>query len=276
MDKSRYAFVIFLLEIVYYLGNWNIILMIFEGIHGKILDYFSFFDYNFSEVIVVASRRKRNLIALSAYAIILSSIVGCSASEEKGIANANNMKDDNGSSAQMVDENREEAVIINDSQVEQEFDGFTAEKMEIRKLINEEKWEEAKLKAKETLIKGIDFIFYGKDINGVTWGDLKEESKKVTLENLSIIDGWIMEIFPNYKEEIGDKYNSVKSFMSDVWDDAKGYVYDHVSDETLNRISSFKESASESMGEVGDMAKETYDKGKSRVKSWYENFRNGN
>ena len=59
-------------------------------------------------------------------------------------------------------------------------DYFTKAKEEIKKLLESKEYETAKLKAKEFIKTGVDFIFYGKSINGITFNDITEESKKVT------------------------------------------------------------------------------------------------
>ena len=105
-------------------------------------------------------------------------------------------------------ENQEETLDT------EEFDYFDQAKKEIKELIESEQVEQAKEKGKEYFITGVDFIFYDKEMNGVTFDDLTEEGKKVTLENLETIDGWIMEIAPDYKDKIGEKYQVVKDFVS--------------------------------------------------------------
>ena len=81
-------------------------------------------------------------------------------------------------SSNLEQENQEETLDT------EEFDYFDQAKKEIKELIESEQVEQAKEKGKEYFITGVDFIFYDKEINGVTFDDLTEEGKKVTLENL--------------------------------------------------------------------------------------------
>ena len=67
----------------------------------------------------------------------------------------------------------------------------------------------------------IDFIFYGGEMNGMTFDELKEEAKEEAYEELQELDAIIMEFVPDYKEQLGDKYNKVKDFASTTFDKAK-------------------------------------------------------
>ncbi len=67
----------------------------------------------------------------------------------------------------------------------------------------------------------IDFIFYGGEMNGMTFEELKDEAKEEAYEELQELDAIIMEFVPDYKEQLGDKYNKVKDFASTTFDKAK-------------------------------------------------------
>lgn len=70
----------------------------------------------------------------------------------------------------------------------------------------------------------IDFIFYGGEINGVTFDELKDESKQKVYAQLQKIDTFIMQFVPDYKETIGEKYNYVKDFASKTLEEAKEII----------------------------------------------------
>ena len=70
----------------------------------------------------------------------------------------------------------------------------------------------------------IDFIFYGGEINGVTFDELKDESKQKVYAQLQKIDTFIMQFVPDYKEKIGEKYNYVKDFASKTLEEAKEII----------------------------------------------------
>lgn len=158
-------------------------------------------------------------------------------------------------------ENQEETLDT------EEFDYFDQAKKEIKELIESEQVEQAKEKGKEYFITGIDFIFYDKEMNGVTFDDLTEEGKKVTLENLEIIDGWIMEIAPDYKDKIGEKYQVVKDFVSTTYYDVLESIKESLGEENYSAIQ-------EKKNEIKDSITSTKDKALEKVSDWYQNFKN--
>lgn len=164
-------------------------------------------------------------------------------------------------SSNLEQENQEETLDT------EEFDYFDQAKKEIKELIESEQVEQAKEKGKEYFITGVDFIFYDKEINGVTFDDLTEEGKKVTLENLETIDGWIMEIAPDYKDKISEKYQVVKDFVSTTYYDALESIKESLGEENYSAIQ-------EKKNEIKDSITSTKDKALEKVSEWYQNFKN--
>ena len=158
-------------------------------------------------------------------------------------------------------ENQEETLDT------EEFDYFDQAKKEIKELIESEQVEQAKEKRKEYFITGVDFIFYDKEMNGVTFDDLTEEGKKVTLENLETIDGWIMEIAPDYKDKIGEKYQVVKDFVSTTYYDVLESIKESLGEENYSAIQ-------EKKNEIKESITSTKDKALEKVSDWYQNFKN--
>lgn len=161
----------------------------------------------------------------------------------------------------MEQENQEETLDT------EEFDYFDQAKKEIKELIESEQVEQAKEKGKEYFITGVDFIFYDKEMNGVTFDDLTEEGKKVTLENLETIDGWIMEIAPDYKDKIGEKYQVVKDFVSTTYYDVLESIKESLGEENYPAIQ-------EKKNEIKESITSTKDKALEKVSDWYQNFKN--
>ena len=161
----------------------------------------------------------------------------------------------------MEQENQEETLDT------EEFDYFDQAKKEIKELIESEQVEQAKEKGKEYFITGVDFIFYDKEMNGVTFDDLTEEGKKVTLENLETIDGWIMEIAPDYKDKISEKYQVVKDFVSTTYYDVLESIKESLGEENYSAIQ-------EKKNEIKDSITSTKDKALEKVSEWYQNFKN--
>ncbi len=157
-------------------------------------------------------------------------------------------------------ENQEETLDT------EEFDYFDQAKKEIKELIESEQVEQAKEKGKEYFITGVDFIFYDKEMNGVTFDDLTEEGKKVTLENLETIDGWIMEIAPDYKDKISEKYQVVKDFVSTTYYDVLESIKESLGEENYSAIQEKKNEIKESITNPKDKVLE-------KVSDWYQNFK---
>lgn len=164
-------------------------------------------------------------------------------------------------SSNLEQENQEETLDT------EEFDYFDQAKKEIKELIESEQVEQAKEKGKEYFITGVDFIFYDKEMNGVTFDDLTEEGKKMTLENLETIDGWIMEIAPGYKDKIGEKYQVVKDFVSTTYYDVLESIKESLGEENYSAIQ-------EKKNEIKESITSTKDKALEKVSDWYQNFKN--
>lgn len=74
----------------------------------------------------------------------------------------------------------------------------------------------------------IDFIFYGGEMNGITFDELKDDAKQEVYAELQRLDSFIMQFVPDYKEKIGEKYNLVKDFASTTLENAKEIFNSHI------------------------------------------------
>lgn len=83
-------------------------------------------------------------------------------------------------SSNLEQENQEETLDT------EEFDYFDQAKKEIKELIESEQVEQAKEKGKEDFITGVDFIFYDKEMNGVTFDDFTEEDDSFVEKKSSV------------------------------------------------------------------------------------------
>ena len=124
----------------------------------------------------------------------------------------------------------------------------------------------------------VDFIFYGKEINGIKFSELTEETKNKIKEIAIKIDNKIMEKYPNYKEEIkensSDIYQELSSKMNEIANDVDNYLSDSIGEDKYNEI---KENVNNTSNEVIDVVKDISDvvveKTKETWKSlkdWYE------
>lgn len=194
-------------------------------------------------------------------------LVGCSAKDKKNIdsSSTNSQTSSSISNSESYESNSNNNPESTSSETE-EFDYFNSAKEEIQDLLESEQIEEAKEKGKEYFITGIDFVFYDKEIKGVTFDDLTEEGKKVTLENLEIMDGWIEAVAPDYKDKIGEKYAIVKDFISTKYYDAIDAIKESIGEENYSSFQDQKE-------KLTDKLSDTKDKTLEKISDWYQNYK---
>lgn len=117
----------------------------------------------------------------------------------------------------------EETLQINDS-----IDNINETIKERKGPIKNEK------KTKEKLHELLDFVFNGKEINGVTFSDLKEEEKERIIAELNEVDDKVEEYFPEYKERLHNwldkKESSFKDFLIEKGADLKEIWEQYTSD----------------------------------------------
>lgn len=130
---------------------------------------------------------------------------------------------------------------------------------------------------KDGFVKTIDFLFYGGEINGVKFQDLKEETKLEIMKIAYSIDEKINTKFPDYKENITKEtsriYTEVKEKMSRLY--LKTIVSICENNEELCKkakegLKKFTGVISFTYDELSGFTKEEFNK----LKEWYENYRN--
>ena len=120
-------------------------------------------------------------------------------------------------------------------------DIFRTMKNDIIELYTSNEAKIAREKGKEYVVATIDFLFYGASINGITFKDLRSDAKEEVFEILQTMDSLIIHFDPDYKEEIGEKYNIVKNFAVEKYDDAKNKIIDKIGQEKYDEIISKKD-----------------------------------
>ena len=144
-------------------------------------------------------------------------------------------------------------------------------KDELNKTTDLNKYKE---KAIDLFITITDFIFYDGKIYNIEYDELKEETKKTILSDFVEIDSIISSKYPNYKEDFKTKYDKATNWTSDKYNNMIDNVKSSLSDESLNNIEEFKESLKETGGDLTNTAGSIYNDQKTKVKSWYEKFKN--
>lgn len=148
--------------------------------------------------------------------------------------------------------------------------------------LQKEKNDTTKDKLKGTFITIVDFLFYDSEINGIKFNDLTEGAKQNILETISSIDNKIMVKYPTYKEDISSTtskaYNKASELIKKGANNVKNFSREKLGEENYNSIIDAKDelvyytkNAFEIVGEVTGSIWET---GKSKIKNWYENFKN--
>ena len=118
----------------------------------------------------------------------------------------------------------------------------------------------------------IDFIFYGKVVNGKTFNDLTTAEKEAILHDLYTVDKEITLIDPTYKEDLGSKYDDFKDFTKNTYDNVLNIIKKHMSDETYEMIGDTKDSV---VNGIKDNSKSLSKRLQKDAKNWYEsNFKN--
>lgn len=133
-------------------------------------------------------------------------------------------------------------------------------------------------KGKTYFIYCVDFLFFDEPIKGVRFSDLRDSVKQQLLENIASVDALICTKYPNYKEEISDKYSYIYNKAGEIIRSGsmniKNFSKEKLGDEKYNELSewkdAFKEQLNDNYLDVSDLANE----GKEKVKSWYQEFKN--
>lgn len=162
------------------------------------------------------------------------------------------------------------SITESENKSDNEFDYFESEKQEVTELISENNLDQLKERGKEIFITAVDFLFYDTEYKGYTFDELTEEAKEITFDNIKVIDGLIMSVLPNYKENLEEKYNIVKNFTSESYHNVLNYIRETIGDDAYNTITDTKNEIKDT---VTSFAEETGDKVKVNVKSWYENLK---
>lgn len=160
----------------------------------------------------------------------------------------------------------EEVTTESNSVDEQIINYINDDKNKIELYVTKEDYENVKKYGREFFIKMVDFIFYDKDINGIKFSELKEETKEDVYSTFCDIDALIMTFSPDYKENIGEKYEVVKDFTSKTYYSALDKIKEAIGDEKYDKAKEIKDNTKEKIKDGASDAKEY-------IKKRYENWR---
>jgi flagellar basal body-associated protein FliL len=127
-------------------------------------------------------------------------------------------------------------------------------------------------KLKKGFTNVVDFLFYGKEINGKTLSELTDSAKLKIMKIALSLDSKIDDRFPGYKNKISDKYKEIKSKVVELYVDTTTKICDNHEQLCIDAKNDFN-SLKDSFGLTFDYIKKYGSKGLDKIKEWYENFR---
>lgn len=155
--------------------------------------------------------------------------------------------------------NNEEEIINYFENMKEELDNY----------LSSENVNNFKENIKNAIIGGIDFIFYGKEIKGITFEELSEETKEKILKIVAEMDMMIESKKPGYKEEIKASFGRFK--------DAVKKNISNIDEALKNAFGDSYDDLKELIGTSGEVALDVaetgigiLDSGFTYIKEWYE------
>ena len=132
-----------------------------------------------------------------------------------------------------------------------------------------------KEKFKEKFILVVDFIFYDGEIKGYKFDELTNTAKAKVIFYALKIDSKINDLWPNYKEIIGDKVNDLKAKLIAKYMDVSTTIcskYPEDCENVKNDFKILKSSLSVTWDVVKNAFKYGYGKTTDYLRTWYEVF----
>ena len=126
---------------------------------------------------------------------------------------------------------------------------------------------------KDGFITIVDFLFYDKPINGKTFKELSSSAKLQVLKIALSIDSKIEDYFPNYKDSLSSKYQSIKSKVVAKYLDITSEICENNEDTceaAKTGFSDMKRSFSLTWSFIKDIA----GTGTAKLSSWYKIWKN--
>lgn len=139
-------------------------------------------------------------------------------------------------------------------------------------------------KGKVYFIYCVDFLFFDGEIKGVKFSDLSDIARCQLINDIITIDGLICSKFPNYKSCIADSvsaaYNKASMIIHSGSIKVDDYSRERLGDDNYAKIKEYKDlfvvQTSRDWDEFVFIIGEGYNKGKIKVKDWYEGYKKKN
>lgn len=165
--------------------------------------------------------------------------------------------------------NEEQNKIITEEQSNEEFTFFSDAKQELIEYIESEDFEKLKEKGKYYVTTGIDFIFFGTEINGITFDQMSTELKTRVMNDIESLDNAVEAYYPEYKESLSSKYQVASEFVSSKYLQILDSIREYLGDENFNAVGEIKDQI------IGDISTKT-DQAIEDIKELYKSWRNNN
>ncbi len=166
----------------------------------------------------------------------------------------------------------EPAISSNESEVsvsnkeEEVLTYFRTLEAETQSNTKESQLEKVKDKLDKAFFTTVDFVFYNKEIKGITFNELSDKAKIEILEITSNIDSMIIKKFPNYKETIKSGGNKVYNIVSEQSKNLQNTIKNKIGDERYNNIT---DNINRGKNKIVDIKDNVF----SNIKNWYEKKR---
>lgn len=158
-------------------------------------------------------------------------------------------------------ENKEDTVVSYFEEVDRDIDVY----------LSDSKNTSLSDTIKNSLVTCIDFLFYEKPIKGIYFHDLTEETKEKLQNMILYMDEKIEKRFPNYKDSLEEKYQTIKKKTTEYVDKADLYLEEKIGEEKYQQ---YKDTVSKVWDITKDVGNDLLEEGKNvwgNIKSWYEN-----
>lgn len=151
------------------------------------------------------------------------------------------------------------------TQSNQEFTFFSDAKKELTEYIESEDFQKLKEKGKYYVTTGIDFIFFDKEINGITFNQMSTEFKIRAMNDVAALDSAVEAYFPGYKESFSSKYQIAAEFVSSKYLDIVDAIKEYLGEENWNALGDMKDQI---WGDITNTKDQAIEDIKELYKSW--------
>ena len=156
----------------------------------------------------------------------------------------------------------DEHSIENDEEYNNEdkkvIDYFNEGKETLKEYAESEDYDNLKRKAKEIIVKGIDFLFYDGKINGITRDKITEEGKKEVIESVESTIEFIDGYFPEFSTGLGQKYSKARDFLREKRDKGLESFRKWLGEDTYEGFSRMGEDFIKDVQDLWDIIGESY------------------